>query len=241
MILFIASVLRFLIGETIRCVVSDDTMPGIAVAKHGSPGRLRRMIAYLHGKLAEAHPTRVVIDCHGVGYGVSIPLSSFDKLPGPGGEVKLRIYHHVVAQDGAHQLFGFATAEEQEMFELLISISGIGPRLAINILSTSTVGNLRAAIAGGDIKALSSLRGIGKKTAERLVVELRDKVGGDAASPTLIPVNPRDQVKFGDAVSALVSLQYKAADAQKAVRAALDKLGENATVEELVRAALRGM
>lgn len=199
------------------------------------------MIAFLHGTLAEAHPTRVVIDCHGVGYGVSIPLSSFDKLPAAGGEVKLRIYHHVVAQDGTHQLFGFATAEEQEMFELLISISGIGPRLAINILSTATVNNLRAAIAGGDVKTLSSLRGIGKKTAERLVVELRDKMGEDMGAPALIPVSPQDQVKVGDAVSALVSLQYKAADAQKAVRAALEKLGPDASVEDLVRASLRGM
>jgi Holliday junction DNA helicase RuvA len=199
------------------------------------------MIAYLHGKLAEAHPTRVIIDCQGVGYGVSIPLSSLGKLPAVGELVKLRIYHHVVAQEGTHQLFGFATAEEQEMFELLISISGIGPRLAINILSSTSVNNLRAAIAGGDIKTLSSLRGIGKKTAERLVVELRDKVGGAAAdSSSLMPSTPQEQQKLTDAVSALVSLQYKQADAQKAIRAAADKLGTEASVEDLVRAALRG-
>jgi Holliday junction DNA helicase RuvA len=199
------------------------------------------MIAYLHGTLAEAHPTRVVIDCHGVGYGVCIPLSSAEKLPALGQQVKLRIYHHVVAHEGTHQLFGFATSEEQEMFEALISISGVGPRLAINILSTTSVNNLRAAIAGGDIKTPTGLRGIGKKTAERLVVELRDKMGSGAADlPSLIPVTPQEQQKFTDAVSALVSLQYKPADAQKAVRAAADKLGETATVEELVRAALRG-
>lgn len=193
------------------------------------------MIAFLHGKLAEASPTHIIIDCHGVGYSVYIPVSSFGKLPAAGNEVKLLTYHHVNAQDGTQQLFGFATPEERDMFLLLISISGIGPKLGCNILSSASVTGLRNAIATGDTKTLSSLRGIGKKTAERLVLELRDKVGAGAEA---IPAPPSDP-KVADAVAALVSLGYKPADAQKAVSAAAQSLGDGAVVEELVRAALR--
>jgi Holliday junction DNA helicase RuvA len=194
------------------------------------------MIAFLQGKLAEATPTCVVIDCHGVGYQVFIPVSSYDKLPPAGGEVKLLTCHHVNAQDGTQQLFGFATPAEREMFLLLISISGIGPRLACNILSSASVPSLRNAIAAGDTKTLSSLRGIGKKTAERLVVELKDKVGGE----TPLAPKPATDPKLADAALALVSLGYKQADAQNAVAAASKSLGATASVEELVRAALRG-
>src|SRR6058998_2823692 len=138
------------------------------------------MIAFLSGRLSEAAPTHVVIDCGGVGYSVFIPLSSYDKLPAKGDAVKLLTYHHVNAQDGTQQLFGFATPDEREMFLLLISISGIGPKLACNILSSASITGLRNAIAAGDTKTLSALRGMGKKTAERLVVELKDKVTGEA-------------------------------------------------------------
>jgi Holliday junction DNA helicase RuvA len=192
------------------------------------------MIAYLHGQLAVATPTQVIVDCHGVGYAVCIPVSSYAKLPALSGEVKLLTYHHVNAQDGTQQLFGFATPEERDMFLLLISISGIGPKLGCNILSSASVTGLRNAIATGDTKTLSSLRGIGKKTAERLVLELRDKVTGEPTAPPAVPANPRQ----ADAVAALVSLGYKLADAQKAVAATTANLPE-ATVEELVRAALR--
>ena len=197
------------------------------------------MITHLHGQLAETSPTRVVVDCHGVGYAVFIPVSSYAKLPARGAEVKLLTYHHVNGQDGSQQLFGFATPEEREMFLLLISISGIGPKLACNILSSASITGLRNAIATGDTKTLSSLRGIGKKTAERLVVELKDKVGEAAAGAGSTPVT-RDP-KLADAVAALVSLGYKPADAQKVVAAvAGSAAGQDATVEELVRAALRG-
>lgn len=196
------------------------------------------MITHLHGQLAETSPTRIVVDCHGVGYEVFIPVSSYDKLPVVGAEVKLLTYHHVNGQDGTQQLFGFATPEEREMFLLLISITGIGPKLGCNILSSTSIIGLRNAIVAGDTKTLSALRGIGKKTAERLVVELKDKVGeavGDTGS-TSVTRNPK-QV---DAVAALVSLGYKQADAQKAVVAASESAGSEVTVEELVRAALRG-
>jgi holliday junction DNA helicase RuvA len=188
------------------------------------------MIAFLHGKLADVTPTHVVIDCHGVGYSVFIPLSSYDKLPPKGSDVKLLTHHHVIAHEGTQQLFGFVTPEEREMFLLLISISGIGPKLALNILSSTSIAALRNAIASGDIKTLSTLRGIGKKTAERLVVELKDKVGAAA---------PQEQ-KLTDVVLALISLGYKQVDAHKAVLAATEKLGPKANIEELVRAVLRG-
>jgi Holliday junction DNA helicase RuvA len=194
------------------------------------------MIAYLHGKLSEATPTHVIVDCHGVGYSVFIPVSSYEKLPEVGGDVKLLTYHHVNGQDGTQQLFGFATTAEREMFLLLISISGIGPKLGCNILSSASVTGLQNAISAGDTKTLSALRGIGKKTAERLVVELKDKLGapGDAA-----PAKPADP-RLADAALALESLGFKPGDAQRAVVTADKKLGTTGTVEQLVRAALRG-
>ena len=197
------------------------------------------MIAYLHGQLAEAAPTHVVVDCHGVGYSVFIPLSSYDKLPPRGGDVKLLTHHHVIAQDGTQQLYGFVTAEEREMFLLLISISGIGPKLAINILSSTSISALRNAIASGDTATLSTLRGIGKKTAERLIVELKDKVGGAAAFATKGRAATPEEQRLSDAILALVSLGYKQVDAHRIVLAAADKSGPKASVEELVGTALR--
>ncbi|MGO9529467.1 MAG: Holliday junction branch migration protein RuvA [Verrucomicrobiia bacterium] len=197
------------------------------------------MIAYLHGKLADSTPTHVVVDCQGVGYSVFIPLSSYDKLPLRGTEVKLLTYHHVVSQDGTQQLFGFVTPAEREMFLLLISISGIGPKLAINILSSTSISALRGAIASGDTKTLSTLRGIGKKTAERLVVELKDKIGGAAAFEAKGRAATPEVQKLIDAVLALVSLGYKQVDAHKAILTAAQSAGPKATVEEIVRTALR--
>lgn len=197
------------------------------------------MIAFLHGKLADATPTHVIVDCNGVGYSVFIPLSSYDKLPPKGADVKLLTYHHVIPREGTQQLFGFVTPEEREMFLLLISVSGIGPKLALNILSSTSIAALRNAIASGDTNTLSMLRGIGKKTAERLVVELKDKVGTGA---TLVGKGATASVadqKLTDAILALVSLGYKQMDAHKAVLAAAEKLGPSAGVEQLVRASLR--
>ena len=198
------------------------------------------MIAFLHGKLADASPTNVIVDVNGVGYAAFIPLSSYDKLPPKGGEVKLLTYHHVIPREGTHQLFGFITREERDMFLLLFSVTGIGPKLALNILSGSSITFLRNAIASGDAKSLAALPGIGKKTSERLVVELKDKLAalpfetkGRAASP--------EEQKLTDAVLALVSLGYKQMDAHKAILSAVEKAGSKANVEELVRAALRNV
>ena len=167
------------------------------------------VISFLHGKLADARPTHVVVDCNGVGYSVFIPLSSYDKLPPKGGDVKLLTYHHVVAHEGTQQLFGFVTPEEREMFLLLISISGIGPKLALNILSSTSISALAQRHRRGDTKTLSALRGIGKKTAERLVVELKDKVGAATAFETKGRAPTAEEQKLTDAVLALVSLGYK--------------------------------
>ena len=134
------------------------------------------MINFLHGKLVESIPTHVIIDVHGVGYEALIPLSSFDKLPPPGQEVKLLT--HLAIREDAHVLYGFMTAQERDMFRLLINtVSGIGPKIALNVLSGMNMMALRGAVANGDVKSLSQISGVGKKTAERIVVELKDKIG----------------------------------------------------------------
>lgn len=194
------------------------------------------MIAHIQGTLAEASPARVVVDCHGVGYLLTIPLSSYPHLPAIGQPVRLFTYHHVHPQEGTHQLFGFATAAERDLFLLLISVTGIGPKLACNILSFANADELRRAIAAGDVRFLAALRGIGKKTAERLVLELKEKVA--AAQTPAAPVAAEPQ--WNDAVLALESLGFKSADARDAVRRALPKLGANPSLEEIIRAALRG-
>ena len=198
------------------------------------------MISFLEGKLVDALPTQVTIDVHGVGYDVLIPLSSFDKLPLPGNAVKLLT--HLAVREDAHVLYGFMTSAEREMFRLLINtVSGIGPKLALNVLSGMNVTALRGAVANGDVKSLSQISGVGKKTAERIVVELKDKIGAagawEAASAARA-LSPSDQ-KVNDAVLALMALGFKQVEAHESVRSALSLLGEKATVEDLVRACLK--
>ena len=198
------------------------------------------MINYLHGKLIDALPTQVTVDVHGVGYEVLIPLSSFDKLPVPGSEVKLLT--HLAIREDAHVLYGFMTAIEREMFRMLINtVSGIGPKIALNILSGMNVTALRGAVANGDVKALSQISGVGKKTAERIVVELKDKIGAAGAWEAMSAqraLSPADQV-VNDAVLALMALGFRQIEAHDAIRAAQAVLGPQATVENLVRASLK--
>ena len=198
------------------------------------------MITFLEGVLAEAYPTHVVINVNGVGYDVLIPLSSFDKLPQPGGEVT--ILTHLVVREDAHILYGFMTVPERELFRMLINnVSGIGPKTALNILSGMNAVSFRGAVASGDVKSLSQISGVGKKTAERIVVELRDKVGAAGAweaTSAARSLSASDQ-KVNDAVLALMALGFKQPDAHESVRAAQAMLGEKAGVEELVRAALK--
>lgn len=198
------------------------------------------MIAFLRGKLVEALPTQAVVDVNGVGYEVLIPLSSFDKLPSPGGDVTLLT--HLAVREDAHVLYGFASAAERDLFRLLIhTVSGIGPKIALSVLSGMNPTAFRGAVANSDIKALSRISGVGKKTAERIVVELKDKIGTvgawEAASAAR-SLTPEDQ-RVNDAVLALLALGFKQPDAHETVRAAQSVLGLQATVEELVRAALK--
>ena len=198
------------------------------------------MITFLHGKLVESLPTQAVLDVHGVGYSVLIPLSSFDKLPPPGSEV--RLLTHLSIRDDAHVLYGFITGGERDLFRLLVNtVSGVGPKIALNILSGMNATAFRGAVAKGDVKALSQISGVGKKTAERIVVELRDKIGAagawEAASAER-GISPQDQ-KVSDAVLALIALGFKEVEAHEAVRKRLASLGPQATAEDLVRASLK--
>ncbi|MFM1941368.1 MAG: hypothetical protein RI897_350 [Verrucomicrobiota bacterium] len=198
------------------------------------------MIGFLRGILEEALPTQITLDVQGVGYEVLIPLSSFDRLPEPGKEVK--ILTHLAVREDAHVLYGFMSAGERELFRMLINtVSGVGPRLALNVLSGMNPTAFRGAVANGDVKALSQISGVGKKTAERIVVELRDKVGAVGAweaSSEGRALSKEDQ-KLNDAVLALMALGMKQQDAYDNVRTAMQRLGADAATEDLVRAGLK--
>jgi Holliday junction DNA helicase RuvA len=198
------------------------------------------MITFLNGRLVDALPTQVVVDVNGIGYEALIPLSSFDKLPSPGQPVMLLT--QLVIREDAHTLYGFMSSPERELFRLLVnSVSGIGPKTALNILSGMNVVTFRGAVANGDVKSLSQISGVGKKTAERIVVELRDKVGAAGAleaASARHALSPDDQ-KTSDATLALMALGFKQPEAHDAVRAAQTMLGAAATVEQLVRACLK--
>jgi len=198
------------------------------------------MITFLQGKLVEVLPTQIVVGVNGIGYEVLIPLSSYDKLPQPGQEVK--VLTHLVVREDAHVLYGFMSSAERELFRMLINtVSGIGPKIALNILSGISVTAFRGAVANGDVKSLSQISGVGKKTAERIVVELKDKIGAAGAWEALSAqraLTPEDQ-KVNDAVLALMALGFKQIEAHDSIRAAQAVLGEKATVEELVRASLK--
>ncbi|MBC7980449.1 MAG: Holliday junction branch migration protein RuvA [Armatimonadetes bacterium] len=196
------------------------------------------MIARLRGKIIEAYPNRLVVDCHGVGYEVFIPLSTFDSLhASTGAEVDLRTHLHF--SQLAQKLFGFATEEERDIFLLLIDrVSGVGPTMAVAVLSGMDVTRFKQAVVAGDVAGLSRLKGVGKKTAERIILELKDKVGvtdtwQDAASGQV-------SAPAADAELALIALGYKQVDSRKAVRAVLDK-DPASTTESLVRGALRSL
>ena len=198
------------------------------------------MITFLRGKLIDALPTQVVVEVNGIGYEALIPLSSYDKLPAVGQEFKLLT--HLVVREDAHTLYGFMTGAERELFRLLINtVSGIGPKIALNVLSGISVTTFRGAVANQDIKVLSQISGVGKKTAERIVVELKDRIGAAGAWEALSAqraLSPDDQ-KINDAVLALMALGFKQLEAHDSVRKSQAALGNQATVEDLVRAALK--
>jgi Holliday junction DNA helicase RuvA len=195
------------------------------------------MIAQLRGILLEKHPQQAIVECGGVGYDVAIPVSTYTALPDLGHEVKLRIHTHV--REDAIQLFGFASASELDLFGRLISVSGIGPKLANTVLSGVQAEDLKAAIRSGDVQRLTRVPGIGKKTAERIVLELRDKIDLSAASvlPKGAPVPLAGSDAERDAVSALINLGSQPAAAETAVRKAVDA-GIAKEFEPLFRKAL---
>lgn len=198
------------------------------------------MITFLHGRLMEALPTQVTIAVNGVGYEVLIPLSSFDKLPTPGNDVKLLT--HLVVREDAHVLYGFMTAPERELFRMLINaVSGIGPKTALNILSGMNPTAFRGAVANADVKSLSQISGVGKKTAERIVVELKDRIGAVGAweAASAGRALSAEEQKVNDAVLALMALGFKQVEAHESVRGAVAVLGGQATVEDLVRVCLK--
>jgi len=195
------------------------------------------MIEYISGELVAKHPTHVVVDVGGMGYWVHIPVSSFPRLGEPGTQVRLFTHHHI--REDAEELFGFATSEERQIFRYLIDVSGIGPRLAQGILSGLPAAPLCEALVAGDLATLTRIPGVGKKTAERMVVELKDKMaklipaGSGGTAP--IAASSADD----EAVMALVSLGYTRFDAQEAVSAVRRRGGTDLPLPEVIRAAIQ--
>ena len=197
------------------------------------------MIAFLNGNLARALPTQAIVDVGGVGYEVFIPLSSYDKLPPAGQPVRLLTHLHV--REDAHVLYGFMTAAERDLFRLLVNnVSGIGPKLALAVLSGMSVNNFKVAVVNSDVAALSKISGLGKKTAERIVLELKDKVGvtaaWEAASAAHAPTP--EQERANEAVLALIALGYKQVEAHRIIRELQEKERDK-SAEELVKLALK--
>ena len=193
------------------------------------------MIAYLRGRIFEKHPNRIVVDVNGIGYDVAVPLSTFYGLGETGADIALRIHTHV--REDALALFGFATRIEQELFERLISVSGIGPKLALSVLSGIEPQELVGAIQRGDLGRLTAIPGVGKKTSERIVLELKDRLPRveHTSAPEGAPV-PASAMR-DDVLSALMNLGYHRPLAEKAVDAAIKaKTGD---FEQTLRQALR--
>ena len=200
------------------------------------------MITYLAGKLAAALPTQAIVEVSGVGYEVLIPLSSYDRLPAVGQAVHMLTHLHV--REDAHILYGFMSAPERDLFRLLVNhVSGIGPKLALAVLSGMSVGNFKNAVVNNDVALLSKISGLGKKTAERIVLELKDKLGvvaaWEAASAAHAPTAEESQAN--EAVLALIALGYKQVEAHKTVRELQEKQPEIRSAEELVKMALKRM
>ena len=188
--------------------------------------------------MVEKQPGRAVLNVRGVGYEVYIPLSSFDRLPPEGASCRVLTYHHV--REDAQELFGFATEPERRLFLLLYSVSGVGPKTALGVLGGLSVREVKAAIAEGDAKRLSSVKGLGRKTAEKIIVELKDKLteaevleSSAAAAPATA-----EEMRTRDAMLALISLGYKQAEAQKMIKDVLPRVAADQSVEDLVRRAL---
>jgi Holliday junction DNA helicase RuvA len=192
------------------------------------------MIAHLRGRLISKHPNQAIVEAAGVGYDVTITVPAFSELPGVGSEVALHIHTHV--REDALALYGFLRPEEKQLFEKLITVSGIGPKLAITILSGMATNDMVGAIRANDYARLTKIPGIGKKTAERMCVELRDKLEGFGETPTPKSISAVEE----DVISALTNLGYQRVLAEKAVERAVASAGRE-NFDEVFRAALGGL
>lgn len=191
------------------------------------------MIEYIRGVLTQKEPAKAVVEACGVGYAFLIPLTTYDKLPRVGSEVKLLSYHDV--REDSETLFGFMTEDEREMFVKLTGVSGVGPKTALAILSGSSVGELAMAIAGGDFKRISAIRGVGRKTAEKICVELRGKVNAFAGRTG---EGAGDSAVIKDALAALRSLGFSEEASSKMVAEAIQKSPDKDNVESIIKLAL---
>jgi len=189
------------------------------------------MIGRLHGKLLEKNPPQILIDVSGVGYEVDVPMSTFCNLPEVGGE--LTLHTHFVVREDAELLYGFATLAERAMFRALIKISGVGPKIALALLSGITVDQLKDAVDRGETGLLTKVPGIGKKTAERLVLELKGKLAGTGAATAAVPTSGAR----ADVAAALIALGYS----EREAAAATKKLPEDCTVNDGLRLALKSL
>ena len=189
------------------------------------------MIGRLHGKLLEKNPPQILIDVSGVGYEVDVPMSTFCNLPEVGGE--LTLHTHFVVREDAQLLYGFATLAERAVFRALIKISGVGPKIALALLSGITVDQLKDAVDRGETGLLTKVPGIGKKTAERLVLELKDKHAGTGAATAAVPTSGAR----ADVAAALIALGYS----EREAAAATKKLPEDCTVNDGLRLALKSL
>lgn len=194
------------------------------------------MIAFIRGRVLDKHPNRIIVDVQGVGYEVHVPLSTYYDIGDDGAEVALRVHTHV--REDALQLYGFLTLLEQQLFERLIGISGIGPKLAVAVLSGIEAQELVGAVQRADIVRLTAIPGIGRKTAERIVLELKDRLAHLAAQPAEVaPASPVDRLR-DDLLSALQNLGYHRPQAEKAVDSTL-KSPQELNFEHALKSALR--
>ena len=210
------------------------------------------MIAFIEGKLVECQLNLAVIQTGGVGYEVNVPLTTSEKLPPLGESVRLHI--QATYREDSQTLYGFIDRESRDFFKMIVDkVSGIGPKIALNLLGSLSLPTLKNSIAQGDVGMLSKAQGLGKKTAERIVVELKDKVLPEGSSIPAAEISRgsvasesssidngggQDHSAYGDAVSALLTLGYKATEADQAIRRAAEALGKNCSTEELIRKAL---
>lgn len=195
------------------------------------------MIGYLEGALRHKTPDYIIIDAHGVGYQVHIPLSTFYELPEPGNTVALNI--HTYVREDTLQLYGFRTTAEKEMFLHLIAVNGVGPRLAVGILSRISSDELTRVVYQNDPARLRKIPGVGKKIADRLLLELRDRLKVKGGRDEQIPVVFQKAGAYEDAFSALVNLGYRPAEVENMLKGALREVGEDASLERLLKVALK--